>query len=40
MKKPRAPVKVKKDKKVFEHTASKTKRINVHPGQWRGGIRL
>lgn len=28
------------DKKYFTKTASKTKRINVRPGEWRGGIML
>lgn len=30
----------RRDRKVFAHTAGKTKRINVNPGDWRGGIRL
>lgn len=30
----------RKDKKVFSHTANKTKRINVNPKVYRGGIRL
>lgn len=30
----------RRDKKVFSHTAGKTKRINVSPSEWRGGIRL
>lgn len=30
----------RKDKRVFARTAGKTKRINVKPGEWRGGIRL
>lgn len=30
----------RKDKKVFAHTANKTKRINVAPKVYRGGIRL
>lgn len=30
----------KKDKKVFKHTAMKTKDINVKPRVMRGGIRL
>lgn len=29
-----------KDKRYFTATAKKTKRINVKPGQWRGGISL
>ena len=40
MKKMRTPVKAKKDKKIFSRTAGKTKRINIRPGEWRGGIRL
>lgn len=40
MKRKRAPVRAAKDKRVFRKTASKTKRINVSPGQWRGGIML
>ncbi len=36
----RMRVKRRKDKKVFAHTAGKTKAINVRPGEWRGGIRL
>lgn len=31
---------VRKDKKRFSKTASKTKRINVSPKPMRGGIRL
>lgn len=30
----------RKDRKVFSHTANKTKRINVNPKVYRGGIRL
>lgn len=37
----RRPVKnVRKDKKYFSKTANRTKRINVRPGEWRGGISL
>lgn len=36
----REKVKPKKDKKIFSRTAAKTKKINITPGQWRGGIRL
>lgn len=36
----RRHVKKKKDKKIFSKTASKTKQINVSPGEFRGGIRL
>lgn len=30
----------RRDRKVFSHTANKTKRINVAPKVYRGGIRL
>ena len=30
----------KKDKKVFKHSADKTKKININPNVARGGIRL
>lgn len=30
----------KRDRKIFSHTANKTKRINVAPKVYRGGIRL
>lgn len=30
----------RKDRKVFSYTANKTKRINVNPKVYRGGIRL
>lgn len=30
----------KRDKKYFTKTALKTKKINVSPGEWRGGIML
>lgn len=30
----------RKDRKVFSHTANKTKKINVNPKIYRGGIRL
>jgi hypothetical protein len=36
----RKPVSPVKDKKVFKHTADKTKKINVKPTIMRGGIRL
>lgn len=36
----RKPMKRRKDKRVFSKTATKTKDINVKPGEWRGGIRL
>lgn len=40
MSKYRTPVKLEKDKKVFKHTADKTKKINISPSVMRGGIRL
>lgn len=40
MKKKRTKVKPVKDMKVFKKTANKTKKINVKPGEWRGGIML
>lgn len=30
----------KKDRKVFRHTAMKSKKININPTIYRGGIRL
>lgn len=30
----------KKDKKVFRQTAAKSKKININPTVFRGGIRL
>lgn len=36
----RKKVKKQADKKIFKHTASKTKKINVDPKPTRGGIRL
>lgn len=30
----------KRDRRIFSKTAGKTKRINVAPGEYRGGIRL
>ena len=30
----------KADQRYFTRTANKTKRINVSPGEWRGGIYL
>lgn len=36
----RTTVKPRKDKKIFSHTAAKTKKINVAPRLMRGGIRL
>lgn len=40
MAKKRRPVKKGKDKRVFSKTARQTKKINIKPGQWRGGIML
>lgn len=36
----REPVVPSKDKKVFTHTAKKTKKINLGQSPMRGGIRL
>ncbi len=36
----RKPTKKRKDKRIFARTAGKTKRINVAPSEYRGGIRL
>lgn len=36
----REPMSKVQDKKVFSHTAERTKRINVAPSIMRGGIRL
>lgn len=36
----RKKVKKSKDKRVFRNTASKSKKINVRPAIYRGGIRL
>lgn len=36
----RRKVKPRKDKKVFKRTAVKSKKINVDPKVFRGGIRL
>lgn len=36
----RVKVNPKKDRKVFSQTASNTKKINIAPRQYRGGIRL
>ena len=33
-------VKPRKDKKIFRRTATKSKKINVNPTIYRGGIRL
>lgn len=36
----RKKMKPKKDNKVFRRTATKSKKINVNPVIYRGGIRL
>lgn len=36
----RSKVKKGKDKRIFSKTAAKTKKINISPGMWRGGIML
>lgn len=36
----RKMVRRNKDRKIFRHTAEKTKKINVSPNVSRGGIRL
>lgn len=36
----RRKVKPRKDKKIFRRTAVKSKRINIDPKVFRGGIRL
>lgn len=36
----RRRVKPRKDKKIFRRTAVKSKRINIDPKVFRGGIRL
>lgn len=36
----RRKMKPAKDKKVFRRTAAKSKKINVNPKIYRGGIRL
>lgn len=36
----RKRVKPRKDKRVFRRTAAKSKKINVNPTIYRGGIRL
>lgn len=36
----RSTVNKNADKKKFTRTATKTKSINIRPGQWRGGIML
>lgn len=36
----RKKMKKSKDRKIFSHTANKTKKINIAPKVMRGGIRL
>lgn len=36
----RKKMKPRKDKKVFRRTAAKSKKININPTVFRGGIRL
>lgn len=36
----RSKVKKGKDKRIFKHSADKTKKINIYPVVPRGGIRL
>lgn len=36
----RKKMRKRKDKRVFSKTAGKTKKINVNPSEYRGGIRL
>lgn len=36
----RVRTKFKKDKKIFSRTASSSKKINIVPAVYRGGIRL
>lgn len=36
----RAPTKKKKDQKIFRNTAVSSKKINIDPKIYRGGIRL
>lgn len=36
----RKPVRARKDKVIFSRTASKSKKINIEPKIYRGGIRL
>lgn len=36
----RKRMKKSKDRKIFSHTANKTKKINIAPKVMRGGIRL
>lgn len=36
----RKPVSKKKDRRIFRRTAIKSKRMNINPPVFRGGIRL
>ena len=36
----RVKLKPRKDRKIFRRSAIKSKKINVSPAQYRGGIRL
>lgn len=36
----RVKLKRRKDRKIFRRSAVKSKKINVSPAQYRGGIRL
>lgn len=36
----RSKMRVSKDKKVFKHSADKTKKVNIAPVVARGGFRL
>lgn len=36
----RKKMRPKKDKKVFRRTAAKSKKININPTVFRGGVRL
>ena len=36
----RVKLKPRKDRKIFRRSAIKSKKINVNPVQYRGGIRL
>lgn len=36
----RVKLKSRKDRKIFRRSAIKSKKINVNPSQYRGGIRL
>lgn len=36
----RVKLKARKDRKIFRRSAIKSKKINVSPAQYRGGIRL